>query len=79
VKAARTKGLSSYSLSNILLLNVGNVIHSVYVFHLPAGPVWILHTFYLLSTGVMLFWYLRHSPRRGVEALHARGDGQGVP
>lgn len=63
VKAARTKDLSSYSLSNILLLNVGNVIHSVYVFHLPAGPLWILHTFYLLSTGLMLFLYLRYAPR----------------
>ena len=66
VKAARTKDLSSYSLGNILLANVGNAIHSVYVFHLPADPVWILHTFYLVSTGLMLFWYLLYTPRRGL-------------
>ncbi len=39
VKAARTKDLSSYSLGNILLSNLGNLVHSVYVFHLPAGPL----------------------------------------
>jgi uncharacterized protein with PQ loop repeat len=66
MKAARTRDLSSYSLSNIMLSNVGNVVYSVYVFHLPAGPVWFLHTFYLVSTGLMLFWGLRyhnHSPK----------------
>src|SRR5688500_14704217 len=61
VKAARTKDLSSYSLGNIVLSNLGNVIHSIYVFHLPAGPMWILHTFYLLSTALMLIWYLRYT------------------
>jgi uncharacterized protein with PQ loop repeat len=79
VKAVRTKDLSSYSLSNILLLNVGNIIHSVYVFHLPAGPVWILHTFYIVSTGLMLFWYLRYTPRRAAVDLRAHGDGRAVP
>jgi uncharacterized protein with PQ loop repeat len=69
VKAARTKDLSSYSLGNIVLANVGNVVHSIYVFHLPAGPVWALHTFYLVTTALMLVWYLRYteiptSPRR---------------
>jgi uncharacterized protein with PQ loop repeat len=61
VKAARTKDLSSYSLGNIMLSNLGNVIHSIYVFHLPAGPMWVLHTFYLLSTALMLVWYLRYT------------------
>ncbi|MGH8773791.1 MAG: hypothetical protein ACRDWI_00975 [Jiangellaceae bacterium] len=60
VKAARTKDLSSYSLGNIGLANVGNVVHSVYVFDLPAGPVWVLHSFYLVSTGLMLVWYVRY-------------------
>jgi uncharacterized protein with PQ loop repeat len=68
VKAGRTKDLSSYSLSNILLANIGNVIHSVYVFDLPAGPVWVLHTFYLISTGLMLVWYVRYALRRKVRA-----------
>jgi uncharacterized protein with PQ loop repeat len=59
VKAARTKDLASYSLGNIVLSNVGNVIHSVYVFHLPMGPVWLLHSFYFISTALMLVWYVR--------------------
>jgi uncharacterized protein with PQ loop repeat len=60
LKAFRTKDLRSYSLGNILLSNVGNVIHSVYVFSLPAGPIWLLHTFYLVTTGLMLIWYVRY-------------------
>ena len=65
-KAMRTRELSSYSLGNIALANVGNAVHSVYVFHLPAGPIWFLHTFYVVSSALMLFWYLRYRPvRRG--------------
>jgi uncharacterized protein with PQ loop repeat len=63
VKAARTRDMTSYSLGNILLSNVGNVVHSIYVFHMPAGPVWVLHSFYLVSTALMLIWYLRYAPR----------------
>jgi uncharacterized protein with PQ loop repeat len=64
VKAARTKDMSSYSLGNIVLSNLGNVIYSVYVFHLPLGPVWVLHSFYLVSTGMMLVWYMRYATPR---------------
>jgi uncharacterized protein with PQ loop repeat len=64
LKAAHTKDLSSYSLGNIVLSNLGNLIHSVYVFHLPAGPAWVLHSFYLVTTALMLFWYLRYAARR---------------
>jgi uncharacterized protein with PQ loop repeat len=60
VKAFRTKDLKSYSMGNILLANVGNVIHSVYVFNLPPGPIWLLHSFHLVTTGLMLVWYLRY-------------------
>ena len=58
-KALRTRELSSYSFGNIALANVGNAIHSVYVFHLPPGPIWVLHTFYVCSSALMLYWYLR--------------------
>lgn len=58
-KAFRTRELSSYSLGNIVLANVGNTVHSVYVFALPPGPIWVLHTFYLVSSALMLHWYLR--------------------
>lgn len=71
VKAFRTKNLASYSLGNILLSNVGNLIYSVYVFSLPPGPIWILHSFYLLSTGLMLVWYLKYQgwPHRSRSAV----------
>jgi uncharacterized protein with PQ loop repeat len=59
-KAFRTRNLASYSLGNILLSTVGNIINSIYVFHLPAGPIWFLHSYNLLSTGLMLFWYLKY-------------------
>src|SRR5512134_4153222 len=60
VKAFRTRNLASYSLGNILLSNVGNIIYSIYVFQLPPGPVWFLHIYNLLSTGLMLVWYLQY-------------------
>ncbi len=59
VKAWRTKDLASYSPANLVLANFGNVIHSVYVFSLPAGPIWILHSFYLVSSALMLIWYVQ--------------------
>lgn len=72
VKAGRSKDLSSYSLGNIALANVGNVVHSVYVFSLPAGPVWVLHSFYLASTVLMLVWYLRYELAGVHRIAHAR-------
>jgi hypothetical protein len=78
VKAGRTKDLGSYSLGNIVLSNVGNLIHSVYVFSLPAGPVWVLHTFYVVSTGLMLVWYVRYAVRRNLDsAAHTRDGDSG--
>ena len=43
-----------------MLANVGNLIYSLYVFHLPAGPIWLLHTFYAATSALMLFWSLRY-------------------
>lgn len=59
VKAFRTRDLASYSLGSLTLANVGNAVHSVYVFSLPVGPLWVLHSFHLASTVFMLVWYLR--------------------
>jgi uncharacterized protein with PQ loop repeat len=59
-KAHRTRDLRSYSLGNIGLANGGNLVHSLYVYSLPAGPIWVLHGFYLITTAMMLFWYLRY-------------------
>jgi hypothetical protein len=60
VKARRTRDVRSYSLGNIALGNAGNVLYTVYVLHLPAGPIWALHLFHTVSTGLMLVWYVRY-------------------
>ena len=73
-KAVRTRDLASYSLGNLLLANLGNVVHSVYVFSLPMGPIWALHSFYLLTSGFMLIMYLRHR-----EPPQRQGPGHDVP
>ena len=64
VKAARTKDLTSYSAGNIVLANLGNLVYAIYVFSLPAGPIWALHTFTTVSNVLMLIWFVRY--RRSV-------------
>ena len=79
-KAAATKDLASYSLGNIGLANVGNLVHSIYVFSLPVGPIWALHSFYLVSTALMLFWYVRYSVIGVREPTHrGRSKMRGLP
>lgn len=73
-KAFATKSLQSYSLSSLLFNNLGNLIHALYVYSLPPGPIWLLHTFHLVTTALMLFWYLRYESRhkfrvRGLPAV----------
>jgi uncharacterized protein with PQ loop repeat len=62
-KAVRSKDLASYSRGNLVLANVGNVVYSLYVYDLPAGPIWVLHTFYLSTSALMLTWCLRYGRR----------------
>lgn len=78
VKAARTKDLSSYSLGNIAITNVGNAVHSLYVFSLPLGPIWFLHTFYLVASALMLIWFLRYRRawERGREPIVSQPEPQ---
>ncbi len=64
-KARRTRDLTSYSLGNMLLSNVGNLVHSVYVVSLPPGPIWVLHGFYLVTTATMLAWFVRYGRTSG--------------
>jgi hypothetical protein len=59
-KAFKTRDMKSYSFANITLSNVGNLVHWVYISHLPFGPIWFLHGFYTLTTLFMLAWYLRY-------------------
>ena len=60
VKAARTRDLSSYSFGNLAITNAGNALYSIYVFSLPVGPIWFLHTFYLVASALMLVWFVRY-------------------
>jgi uncharacterized protein with PQ loop repeat len=78
VKAARTRDLASYSAGNLVLANVGNAVYSVYVFSLPAGPIWALHSFYVVSSFAMLaMWvaYRRRTTRAGQESSSRRTVG----
>lgn len=65
IKAARTKDLASYSLGNLLMSNVANIVHSVYVYSLPAGPIWLLHLSYVVASALMLVWWLRYRQHEG--------------
>jgi hypothetical protein len=58
-KARRTRDLASYSLGNIGLATAGNLVQTCYVLSLPPGPIWALHAYQLVTTGLMLGWYLR--------------------
>jgi hypothetical protein len=75
-KAVRSRDLSSYSFGNLVLANLGNAVHSVYVFSLPAGPIWVLHSFYVLSSGLMLAWYLRWGRPERAQLLGEEGGHQ---
>jgi hypothetical protein len=77
-KALRTRDLGSYSLGNLLLANTGNAVHSIYVFSLPPGPLWVLHSFYLVSTGLMLAWFLRYEllPIRSPAGMRISPDAE---
>ena len=77
-KAARTKDLGSYSLGNIALANLGNAVYAIYVFSLPAGPIWAMHTFYVVSSALMLFWYLRYELSKRRERSR-KADQAAVP
>src|SRR4051812_9699251 len=61
LKAGRTRDLRSYSLANMALANLGNLLQWVYISSLPLGPIWLLHGFNTGSTALMLVWYLRYA------------------
>ncbi len=70
-KALRTRDVSSYSLLSMVMINGANAVYSLYVFTLPIGPVWGLHTFYVVSCGIMLVLCLRQrrsATRQGRQA-----------
>ncbi len=69
LKAFKTKNLKSYSLGNITLSNLGNLIYWIYQAGLPLGPAWFLHSFNTITTFLMLFLYLRHEKGCSVSNL----------
>lgn len=70
LKVLRTKDLRSYSATNIILANLGNLIHWLYIASLPFGPVWLLHGYFTVTTALMLVLYLlfrnQHTRKRKV-------------
>ena len=60
VKAYKTKDLSSYSLTYLVLNIIGDAIYWLYIGSLPPGPIWFMHTFYTITSILMLAWYLRY-------------------
>ena len=79
VKARRTRDLSSYSLAYLVLNNAGNVLYCLYVYDLPPGPIWAMQSFYLLTMGLLLRWYLRFTPpprARRVQSRYSGADAQ---
>ncbi|HKP09060.1 MAG TPA: hypothetical protein VJU58_17560 [Microbacterium sp.] len=80
VKAVRSGDLRSYSLSALLMGNVGNAVYTVYVLSLPFGPIWILHGFYLTTMAIMLALYgLSARARRIRAATPGQGAVTAVP
>lgn len=79
VKAVRTKDLSSYSPTQLVLTNFGNVLYSAYVFSLPLGPIWALHSFYLVATALMLAWYFRYTRAAGRTSREVLEDAGHFP
>lgn len=75
-KALRTRDVSSYSLMSLVMINAANVVYSLYVFTLPPGPIWALHTFYLVSCAIMLALFVGQRRRQTMDAArpdrHAR-------
>jgi hypothetical protein len=62
-RAMKTRNLKSYSFSTLVLCNVADAVHWVYVAHLPFGPIWFLHGFTSVSTALMFVWYLKYERR----------------
>lgn len=62
-------------------MNAGNVIHAIYVYSLPPGPIWALHGFWIVATGLMLVWYLRFEwfPHRRIERVQSAPSGAPQP
>ncbi len=66
-RAWRTRDMASYSRGHLVMTNVGNAIHTLYVVSLPLGPVWVLHSFHVVVSAAMLTWHLRFTGPQDLE------------
>jgi uncharacterized protein with PQ loop repeat len=78
-RAWRTRDLASYSRSHLVMTNVGNAIHTVYVISLPGGPIWLLHGFHVVVAFVMLVWHLRFPGAGAADQCAGRVFGEQEP
>ena len=69
-KAWSTRDVRSYSLGQLVLNNIGNLVHWLYISSLPFGPIWLLHGFFTISTILMLIWCIMY--RYAPEAVEKR-------
>ena len=58
-KVYRARNVRSFSWLNVLMVNIGNLLYWFYVINLPFGPIWMLHTFYTVASGILLILYVR--------------------
>ncbi len=58
-KVVKTRNVKSYSLGQIILRNLGNLVYWIYVASLPVGPAWYLQALFTLSGLVLLVCYLQ--------------------
>lgn len=67
VKALTTRDMRSYSLAQIAIANLGNLLYWLYVAGLPLGPIWFLHGFNSAVAVVMFACYLRYEAQAGLK------------
>ena len=77
VRAARTRDVSSYSRSHLVMTNAGNAVHTVYIASLPPGPVWLLHCMYVLVAAFMFAAHRRWAPQVGPTVAGSPSEGRG--
>jgi uncharacterized protein with PQ loop repeat len=80
LKVWKTKDMRSYSPINIVLANLGNLVHWVYIIDLPFGPVWLLHGYYTVTTALMLGLYViyRRRQQRQIRQPRIRGHNAAI-
>ena len=63
-KVLKTRDVKSYSLGQIILRNLGNLVYWIYVASLPVGPVWYLQGFFTFSGLILLACYLKFDVKK---------------